>query len=601
MPSHELEKPNSFTTPPSEPSPKHRHPWLGIVAGILVVLAAIAAVAISTGFVPLSTAASAAPKGPKYHCPMHPTVVSDKPGACPICGMDLVPIGEGGHADHDAPKSGVPGLAVVSITPQARQVMGLKLGTVEKRHLAREIRTSARIVADETRLWRVTTKNDGWVEKLFVAYAGQEVKKGDPLLTIYSPALVSAQTEYLMALRARGNVKPGNEADAANGSGSLVSSARRRLELWDITADQIEQLSRTGKVEKFLTLYAPASGVVMARDVLAGQKIMSGDSLMVIADLSVIWGDADIYQSDLPYVKVGMPLEISFPYWPGKIFNGKVIFVSPTLDGESRTLSARLEIPNPELLLKPNMYGDARLMYEVGEKLSIPASAVMLGGQRTYAFRDVGDGHLVPSEIKLGVRSEDHYELLGGLNEGDKVVVSANFLVDSESNLKSALEALNTGTPAAEPASGHQHQGEVAKSEASQPEEIAADQYEKVLSGYLTIQEALAVDNFPKARDTARSLVDAKLTAAKQIADAPGLAEARKGFQTLSTTMIAAAHKLGAPANQKLYRLFCSMALDNKGGDWLQRTAETSNPYFGTEMSKCGEIKEEIAATGQVH
>ena len=295
-----------------------------------------------------------------------------------------------------------------------------------------------------------------------------------------------------------------------------------------------------------------------------------------------------------------MPLAMSLPYWPGKIFNGKVIFVSPTLDGESRTLSARLEIPNSEFLLKPGMYGDARLLYEVGEKLSIPASAIMFGGQRTYAFRDLGDGHLVPAEITLGVRSEGYYELLGGLDEGDKVVASANFLVDSESNLKSALEVLAPGTPASEPTGGHQHQAGVAKSEA-QPEEISADRYEKILAAYLSIQEALAGDDFPKAREAAFSLADLKLTGAKQISAAPGLAEARLHFQTLSATIIPAAQKLGAPANQKLYRLYCSMAFDSKGGEWLQRTEGTTNPYFGAAMLKCGELKEEIVAPGQVH
>jgi multidrug efflux pump subunit AcrA (membrane-fusion protein) len=437
----------------------------------------------------MKTEAPAPAEAAKYHCPMHPTVISDQPGDCPVCGMKLVPMdGDLQTRQAEPPKKKImyrstmnpnevsdkpgkdamgmemvpfevtvggespamSGLAAVSITPEVRQLMGLKIGTVEKRMLAPDVRTSALIVADETRLYRVTVKVEGWVGELFVAVTGQEVKKGDPLLTLYSPELVSAQEEYLIALKAKET--PGGPA--------LLAATMRRLQLWDISADQIHELEKSGKIEKYMTLYAPASGIVADRRVLAGHKVMPDEPLMIIADLSVVWGDADIYQSDLPYVKIGTSLELSLPYWPGQTFEGKVIFVSPTLDPETRSMLARLEIPNPNGLLKPGMYGDAQLFYQRGEKLAVPASAVMFGGKGTYAFKDGGEGRLIPTAIKIGARSDDWYELLDGLQEGDRIVVSANFLVDSESRMKAAINAMlnNAGNAASttDEHTGHQ-------------------------------------------------------------------------------------------------------------------------------------------------
>jgi len=300
-------------------------------------------------------------------------------------------------------------------------------------------------------------KIDGWVNELFASITGQEVTEGNPLLTIYSPDLVSAQREYLTAVETRERMAGSSDPDTRESAEDLVMAARRRLELWDISGRQIDRLETTREVEKYLTLFSPMSGVIIERNIVAGHKVMAGEVLMTVADLTHVWGDADIYQSDLPYVKVGMPLELSLPYWPNKTFRGRVIFLTPTIDSETRTLSARLEIPNPELLLKPGMYGDASLYYAIGEKLAIPAAAVMFSGRNTYAFKDSGGGHLVPTMITVGARADGWYEVVDGLNEGDRIVVSANFLVDSESSLKAALEAMTgAGTT---PPPGDEHKG----------------------------------------------------------------------------------------------------------------------------------------------
>jgi RND family efflux transporter MFP subunit len=408
--------------------------------------------------------------------------VSDKPGDCPICGMKLVQMNDGKQPTAGAPRKKtmyrstmnpnevsdkpgkdsmgmemvpfevtegseptLPGLATVSIAPATRERMGITFGTVEKRALSRDVRTSARIVPDETRLYHVTVKVEGWVNHLHNVITGEFVKKDQPLLTIYSPELVSAEQEYLVALQAKeklaASVNPVN-ADAVKGGETLLAASRRRLELWDIPNEEIERLEKTRQIEKNLTLRSPVSGWVMERNIAAGHKIMQGESLLVVADLTTVWGDADVYESDLPYVKLGMPVELTLPYWSDKTFTGKVIFLSPTLDPETRTLKARMEIANSDLLLKPEMYANARLHYELGEKLAVPEAAVMRTGEHSYAFKDGNDGKLIPVEIQIGPRDDGYFEMLSGLNEGDRVVTSANFLVDSESSMKAAIEAL---------------------------------------------------------------------------------------------------------------------------------------------------------------
>ncbi len=334
----------------------------------------------------------------------------------------------------------------VQISPERQQLIGVRIGTVEKRPLQKVIRTNGRVEFDEKRLATISPKIGGWIEELYVDFTGAPVKKGAPLLTLYSPELVSTQEEYLAALRARQELAASPYPEVAASGNALVESARRRLRLWDISEEQIRELEQTGQVRKSLTLYSPYGGIVLEKMAFKGMRVEPGMALYKLADLSVVWLIADIYEYELPLIRLGQQASINLSYLPGEAFTGKAVFIYPYLDAQTRTARVRFEFANPRGTLKPEMYAGVEITIRLGDKVTVPEGAIIDTGIRKVAIVEKGAGYFEPRDVKLGTKAGDYYEVLDGLKVGERVVTSANFLIDSESKLKEAVGG-----------AGHQH------------------------------------------------------------------------------------------------------------------------------------------------
>jgi membrane fusion protein, copper/silver efflux system len=422
-----------------------------------------------------------------YHCPMHPNYFSDKPGTCPICGMNLVPVAPAGtegqsssdvsgstpggrgkvlyyrdamNPSHTSDKPGkapdgmdlVPvyegeaaSAGAVKIDPTVVQNIGVTTEVVTKRALTKEIRASATIDMNETANSIVNTKIMGWVEKLYIDYTGQQVRKGAPLLDLYSPDLVSTQEEFLQAVRYLNGLSAQTSPEARKGAEDLVESSKRRLANWDISPGEIDAMVQRGTPKKTLTIVAPVTGVVMEKMVVAGQNVMPGMALYKIADLSTVWAMAEVYQDDLPFVKTGARADITLQALPGRTFPGRISFISPVLDMTSKTASIRIEVRNtPDLQLKPQMFASAVIASPVrAEGVAVPSQAVIHTGTRDIVIVALGSGFFKPQEVKLGVSAGEYVQVLQGLGEGQTIVTSSQFLIDSESNLKAAVSQMS--------------------------------------------------------------------------------------------------------------------------------------------------------------
>src|SRR5262245_36243561 len=417
-----------------------------------------------------------------YTCSMHPQVIQDQPGDCPICSMKLVPVRkETASARKDQPESGrkvkyykstmllgemsqtprkdsmgmdmVPvyegeeETQTITVDPATVQKMGVRTAIVTKGPLCRVIRTIGTIDYNETALADVTTKFRGWIEKLYVDSTGKQVHKGEPLFDIYSPDLYSAQSEYVLALN-------------QGGTGGLKASARQKLKLFDVSEDQIAQLEKTRQPQRTLRVDAPIDGIVVEKNAVQGQMVEAGMRLYRLADLGIVWVQSQIYEQDLSLLKLGQEAEVSLSYLPDRKFRGRITYIYPTVDEKTRTARVRMEFHNPGLFLKPGMFVTVELHAELeSEALLVPDTSILRSGDKNTVFVALEGGKFEPRTVTLGPRGEnDQYEVLSGLKEGERVVTSGQFLLDSESQLREAIQKmLNPASASASPAEHAQH------------------------------------------------------------------------------------------------------------------------------------------------
>jgi Cu(I)/Ag(I) efflux system membrane fusion protein len=441
-----------MTTPPKGVA------TMAVVRWVLVAITALVAVGsiLSYSGVHLGDAPESAPSKQLYYCPMHPSVVQDHPGECPICSMTLVPKPEGPgkpsstSAPPAAPGAVVPGLSPVDLTPERIQLIGMKTATVKREALGGELRTVGVVGPSERGLAQITTRFSGWIQKLLVSETGERVRPGQPLALIYSPEVLRAEQELLVASGWNAGGGPDarpTHAEMHGGEGltaGLAANARRRLELLGISSQEIDEVLRTGKAVEAIAIRSPAEGYVVGKNAVVGVAVQPGAVLFEVADLSQVWVTADVYEQDISRIHVGQPARLELAAFPGESHAGKVRFIYPVLDSGNRTLRVRLEFRNRSdrngPRLRPGMYGTVYLDLPSTTGLTVPAEAVVDTGETHYLFVAREAGHFEPRLVKIGGRIKDRVQILSGIAEGETVVTTGNFLVDSESRLRAAIE-----------------------------------------------------------------------------------------------------------------------------------------------------------------
>lgn len=650
-------------TPPSVPPPAPVDPNRGsptLVLGIFIVLAVAAGLIAGTYFhheighvLGLATDAPGAADGKKklWTCGMHPQVIQDKPGLCPICGMALEPIDAGASAAPakterkikywwdpmmnppyiaDKPGKSPMGMDLVPvyedevsagtaihIDPVIVQNMGVRTAKIAKGPIHQAIRAVGYLEEAQPNIVDINLRVSGWIEKLQANTEGMHIQQGQPLFELYSPELQVAVEELIIARRAAAALPKDADDTARSNAAVLQQTAHRKLEQWGLTPQQVNDLAKLDRAPRAIPFLSPVTGDVTEKMVVEGASVESGMRILRIVDHSTLWLDAQIHAQDLPSIKLGQKITAKVEGIAAKQFEGEVIFLHPHIDTTTRTAKVRMALPNANHTLRPGMYAtvliDAKL---ADDALQIPREAVLDTGTRQVVFVALPDGHFEPRQVKTGVEShEGNVQILQGLAPNETVVTSGQFLMDSESRMKEAIEKHLSGKlmkPAAQPAEpahanhasstqpapslGHGHWTSAVDATVAAYLELAnrlgAPQTDATPLNPAKLESAAKTLLPHVPNDQAKSLVESVIAAAAALRDQP-LDQQRKLFSPLSNALIALVEQLPPSVSvaPKLYLVHCPMA----PGSWLQTTAAVANPYYATEMKPCGEVEREIS------
>lgn len=585
-----------------------------------------------------------------WYCSMHPHIRQQRPGICSICNMDLVPM-EGDQGDDLGPRE-------LRLSEAARKLTQIEVTPVTRQFVEAKVRMVGKVEYDETRLSHITAWVPGRLDRLYIDYTGIAVNKGDHMVSIYSPEVLTAEEELLQALKAVKELEKSTDSIVKESVKLTVDAAREKLRLWGLNAEQVALIERTGKVSDHITIYAPVGGIVVQKHAFEGMYVKTGMRIYTIADLSQVWVKLDAYESDLAWLRYGQTVEFSTEAHQGEVFEGSIVFIDPTLNEKTRTVKVRVNVANTQGKLKPGMFVRATVRSKIagGGKamapelhgkwigpmhpeivrdkpgdcpicgmplvkaeehfetlgadqakapLVIPASAPLITGKRAvvYVQDPTRAGVYAGREIALGPRAGNFYLVGSGLAEGELVVTNGNFKIDSALQIMAKPSMMSP-------------KEEAPPSASNVPAAFLA-QTKPLFNSYFELQQAFSKDQLEPGRKAAAAIktglakVDMSLLAgdahdawmglagkidksAESFARAKDIDWARGQFDRLSAAMIALSQQLGTGLDHKVYQMRCPMAFDDAGADWLQTEKTVANPYFGAAMSRCGNVVEEI-------
>ena len=634
---------NENTRPTTTTATRWRWWQYAIVALIVIALGGLTAVLAANGtlkrwFVPEQ--GKSASTGQLWTCGMHPQVIQDHPGLCPICHMDLTPLRSG---TSPTGTDGMPS-STVTIDPVVVQNMGVRTAKVTRGPLQMTVRAVGLLKEAEPNVHDVNLRLSGWVEKLHANTEGMHVNKGDPLFDLYSPQLQTAVEELLAARRA--SSVPGGDQLASKSTAALKESAERKLVLLGLSEQQVEKLAKLDRAPRTVTFTSPISGHITEKSIVEGAAVKEGERALRIVDHSTLWLDAQIYESQLPFIEQGLKATATVASIPGKKFEGEVVFVHPHVDPMTRTVMVRVVVPNESLVLKPGMYATVLITAKLADQaVLVPREAVIDTGTRQIAFLAREKGQFEPRDVRMGVLGQDGVvQVLEGLSPGETVVISGQFLIDAQSRMKEAIQKhLREKLQGSEPTPQQVAQVPSAQlqSVAPSPEaavspttaqtisaastrpterggETAEDTVNAVAKAYLDAsnlfgqpqqgdQPADVQPLIAAAQELVAGIAPEKKALAEKVLKAASdlkgqsVQQQRKLFKPLSASLIALVDQVppSKAVAEKLLVMHCPMADENRGAEWLQTTEPLANPYFATSMKRCGEVKRAIELAKQ--